>query len=84
MEIKANNGKTYVLPKNPKWRKGAPPSIGWWPASVQGFIESIRWWDGRHWSMPVGPSYKSKMAARFAECKEINATPHIEWTDRWW
>ena len=33
------------------WKKGKPPSIGWWPASKRYDINTIRWWDGKHWSM---------------------------------
>jgi hypothetical protein len=29
--IKANDGKTYYLPKNPVWRTGFPDKPGWYP-----------------------------------------------------
>jgi hypothetical protein len=66
----------------PKWNKGAPPSVGWWPASFGRNKDSIRWWDGFFWSDFALPSYTAKMAAKCASLK--NGGDGIEWTERWW
>ena len=84
MQISANDRKIYTLPKNPKWRSGPPPSIGWWPASVSWFQESLRWWDGEVWSISVNRYETSRAAGKAAQHKEAGAMPFIEWTDRWW
>jgi hypothetical protein len=84
MQISANDGKIYTLHERPKWHKGPPPSIGWWPASVSHFQESLRWWDGECWSIPVSRFETSRAAGKAAQYKEKNATSLIEWTDRWW
>lgn len=79
MKITAANGKTYTLPKNPVWRKGPPPEIGWWPASIGGrFVDALRFWDGKSWSMFCTP----KQAGEFGQWKV--SRPDIQWTDRWW
>jgi hypothetical protein len=66
-----------------KWHKGAPPSIGWWPASCGRQTKVIRWWNGAHWSDFVEPSYSAEFAAKYATIKAVNADS-IEWTERWW
>jgi hypothetical protein len=68
-----------------QWHKGPPPSIGWWPASVQKDADSLRWWDGQRWSASAGrasPVWNVHIAAN-TPC----LTPaSIEWTERpeWW
>lgn len=32
------------------WHSGPPPSIGWWPASVNRHRGVLRWWNGSAWS----------------------------------
>lgn len=68
-----------------KWRKGPPPSIGWWPASYGRNADVLRWWDGSWWSIDAHPSYTAKKAAHFARNVAI-LQEGIEWTDRpeWW
>jgi hypothetical protein len=69
------------------WRKGPPPSIGWWPASVSRDPNSLRWWNGKHWSMSAGAWADTPVmrAARSATIK-ASSQDEIEWTDRptWW
>lgn len=66
-----------------KWHKGPPPSIGWWPASCAKNINSIRWWDGKRWSLNADPSMTKAQAAHFAEFKDF-LDENIRWTKRWW
>ena len=69
--------------KKRKWHKGPPPSIGWWPASMDKNPEVIRWWDGTHWSAAVFPEFPASKAAYWAKVK-VGAPVWLEWTDRWW
>jgi hypothetical protein len=67
------------------WHKGPPPSIGWWPASTYRDPESLRWWNGRRWSLPA----YSDMTATEASWRargDTHSQSIIEWTDRpaWW
>lgn len=65
------------------WHTGAPPSIGWWPASIMRDAEAIRWWDGKDWSRVAVPTQNKTEAASIASVK---AARHcgIEWSERWW
>ena len=63
------------------WRKGPPPSIGWWPASAFHDPRALRWWDGQGWSLHALPEDHLKNVSRRAALKSwIQA--EIEWTDR--
>lgn len=67
------------------WHKGAPPSIGWWPASTVRDPQAIRWYNGANWSAVAFPSYSAKEAAKSAKFKfEGVGQKYIEWADRWW
>jgi hypothetical protein len=80
--IKANDGKTYALPKKPVWRKGPPPEIGWWPADYQinqHSITRLRHWNGKHWSILSEP-WEDGYDGWF----RLQAKHTIQWTDRWW
>jgi hypothetical protein len=70
---------------NPKWNKGAPPSVGWWPASVQHDRNVIRWWNGKYWSVAANPKITAETAANMASFRfyESDKEP-IKWTERWW
>ena len=75
----------------PKWHKGSPPSIGWWPASIGHSVDIttkhrkklIRWWDGQFWSVAAFPDFT---AAEAADCVCFKAPGQnlIEWSERWW
>lgn len=75
----------------PKWHKGAPPSIGWWPANFTSKSDHkggrnpriIRWWDGQLWSTAAFPDFTAKEAADSAYFK-ARKQDCIEWTERWW
>ena len=68
-----------------KWRNGRPPSIGWWPASVSRLSTSLRWWNGRHWSIAAFASFDSTLAAECAAQPRLDEhAGRIRWTDRWW
>ena len=69
----------------PKWHKGPPPSIGWWPASIRRDHGVYRWWDGAGWSVACerdAPGYMVLEVSRIRATKR----PLIEWADRpaWW
>lgn len=64
-----------------KWHKGAPPSIGWWPASVVKDITAIRWWNGQYWSLSARPKFTASRAAAAARHRTY-ASVDVEWTDR--
>jgi len=63
------------------WHKGPPPSIGWWPASIRGNPDLLRWWDGSEWSFPAYIWMTAEEAAKQSALKS-GRTPNIEWTDR--
>lgn len=65
------------------WNKGAPPSIGWWPAGCTKNKEVIRWWNGKKWSDYAWPTYSKKEAALVA-MYEARVIGEIEWSARWW
>jgi hypothetical protein len=81
--VKAKDGKTYALPKKPVWRKGPPPEIGWWPASINRNPKMLRWWDGVEWGLAAEPTNRESYAAALAK-KRPAAQGAIRWTDRWW
>jgi len=64
-----------------KWRKGSPPSIGWWPASNVRKPGFVRWWDGSLWSMYARPEDTPERAAQRAASKAPDQE-HIEWAER--
>jgi hypothetical protein len=65
------------------WHKGAPPSIGWWPASVARNGSCICWWNGEWWSVAANPSTPEFAVKRIAATKAIDQDA-IEWSKRWW
>lgn len=67
-----------------EWYTGAPPAIGWWPASINRDVRVLRWWDGRVWSIAVLDTCRASYAARIALLPAIRSAPHIEWCARWW
>jgi hypothetical protein len=75
-----------IKPKR-TWHKGAPPSVGWWPAchSHKGKrnIRIIRWWNGEYWSVAAFPEFTAE-EANDCTCFKALGQNLIEWTDRWW
>ena len=65
-----------------KWRKGKPPSIGWWNASNSRKKDTWRWWNGSAWSLSVSNKEKEAKAGRLAKCVDLNSSA-IEWNDFW-
>lgn len=47
-----------------RWKKGPPPSVGWWPASTKRSVEVLRWWDGEQWSWAAHRYQSAVSAAR--------------------
>lgn len=74
----------YIEPKViGGWRKGPPPSIGWWPASCCRNPRALRWWDGRRWSWAVAHDEGAAGAGSVAlRCGTLQSS--VEWCDRWW
>jgi hypothetical protein len=70
-----------------KWRKGPPPSIGWWPASGRRNADILRWWSGKRWSFPAHIGMTAEEAADQSVVKApADMQAAVEWTDRpaWW
>jgi len=65
------------------WKKGVPPSIGWWPTKHyhQQFHATYRWWDGECWSWAAFAHEPAEKAAKWAAKKE-SMHMDVEWTDR--
>lgn len=54
------------------WRKGAPPSLGWWPARLKlqtKWCEGVRWWDGERWSLACFEGMDSRLAGHRSTIK---------------
>lgn len=67
------------------WRKGPPPLIGWWPASLCGNPLALRYWDGSIWSFAALHTANATTGAQMAKVKTTpQCTANIEWCDRWW
>jgi len=66
-----------------EWRKGNPPSIGWWPTKnlLNGHQGAYRWWDGEHWSWTAFAHESAFKAAHWASKKEYT-NGHVEWAER--
>jgi hypothetical protein len=67
-----------------KWHKGAPPSIGWWPAGLYQKLDLVRWWNGEYWSVGVPIETNSNDAGEYAIHKTIYSNKEIKWSERWW
>lgn len=78
---------TRDIGKGP-WRKGPPPSVGWWPADVHpGQRDILRWWNGSKWSAWTHSDDSAKYASQWAS-KPLNDyyQDKIMWRQRadWW
>lgn len=64
-----------------KWHSGPPPSIEWWPASMQDDSRCLRWWDGLGWSTAF---YKGDTMRRISEAADIPSSSEfpIKWQHR--
>lgn len=63
-----------------KWNKGAPPAVGWWPASNRRDPDCWSWWNGSIWSVGCDCSRPSADAARAARNPRWGQT-WVEWRD---
>ena len=75
------HGKTYKLPKEPVWRKGPPPEIGWWPSE---HLDLLRFWNGYNWSCCVSVFDAWNHILFNAKLPAPWETNQINWTDQWW
>lgn len=71
---------------NTKWHSGPPPSLGWWPATIDilSFLKVsplYRWWDGSVWSIPAHYSRDAWSAGVRAERKDASGN-EILWQHR--
>lgn len=57
--------------RNNKWHKGPPPSLGWWPASINECFGIYRWWNGMYWSWAATSQASSIDAGKIALFKEV-------------
>lgn len=67
---------------NRKWRKGPPPYIGWWNASLGRSDEAWRWWDGKCWSFSSYPDSSADYINRVVSMKSLMSQA-VEWTNYW-
>ena len=69
----------------PKWHKGPPPSVGWWPASMNRVSSVYRWWDGAGWSLACMQHASADTVLAISQT-HASKRPLIEWADRpaWW
>lgn len=81
MTTKRPVNKAFNCPTPLVWRKGPPPSPGWWPASTVRNHNMLRWWDGETWSFSTDQYASVRKAAAAAKipCKFPEA---IEWLPR--
>lgn len=72
------------MPKSYTWRKGPPPSIGWWPASYSKDNNIFRWWNGTVWSLPCTRKFTAERAGRTAAraAHALWTSDHIYWRPR--
>ena len=76
---------------NIKFNKGAPPSVGWWPATLSPYsydrVENlpIRWWNGKRWS-EFAQKYDTNQAAGERAANTLNSymSSKVVWAKRWW
>ena len=74
---------TKVEPQLRIWRKGDPPHMGWWNASMYRDKNTWRWWSGERWSHGVPVSASCETAGYFATRLLWSATNEVEWSDFW-
>ena len=79
-ELRSDQGVQQMIKR--QWHSGPPPSVGWWPASIDENPKTIRWWDGM-WSVAAHPDDDSRTAAQLAKLLAPRQQS-IKWTERWW
>jgi hypothetical protein len=67
-----------------QWHSGPPPSLGWWPTKVDGWLDNghLRWWDGAGWSEGVFSNDTLKRVARCALYRTAVNPEYIYWSAR--
>ena len=67
-----------------KWHSGPPPSMGWWPCKIKGWLACgyVRWWNGQHWSLAVSAKRSAESAATIASTPTHYTTREIQWSER--
>jgi hypothetical protein len=63
------------------WHKGPPPHVGLWNASVSGWNDLWRWWDGNAWSQGELPHATARQAEKTAAAGDRHNPDAIQWTD---
>ena len=69
-----------MVPAVRRWNIGAPPSIGWWPASTDRDARVVRWWSGKVWSQPT--NYQASLD-RAVQCATTPEDAHLQGFIRW-
>jgi hypothetical protein len=68
---------------NAVWKKGPPPSIGWWPVLVSEDIGLIAWWNGHEWSQSCSPKMDPGLAEAVANKPAHRIVQKaIRWSER--
>lgn len=76
MQIEARRSDGIV------WYYGAPPDIGWWPASTCYNPWVLRYWDGVGWSVPN--HYSRGKDELSLEPESQYGCTQVVWSKRWW
>lgn len=69
------------MPKVIVWKKGPPPSKGWWPASICMDNSVYRWWNGGFWSVPVRKDTSAVTAGKLATLMSTEQR-NVRWRER--
>lgn len=64
-----------------KYHSGPPPSIGWWPTSVIGYL-FYRWWNGKYWSCGVLGDAPMSRVKEMASRESLIYPAAIQWAHR--
>lgn len=63
-----------------RWNKGAPPAVGWWPASNRRDPECWSWWNGSEWSVGCATGRSRREAAESARMLRYDQCA-VRWSD---
>jgi len=65
-----------------EWFSGPPPSIGWWPASINKDRSYLRWWNGEYWSLCCKEGDLLHTITTNAKLATFNHSTNIKWAKR--
>lgn len=64
-----------------EWHSGPPPSLGWWPASLNRNSSELRFRHAGAWSLPLTRKASMKCVARIA-LSISDQSERVEWQYR--